>query len=294
MTYRIGVAGLADGRSSLGLVRAFHRRGHEAFVFEAEEVTIDLERSVVAAQDRRLDELDAVVVKKLGDNTDPRVPLRVNMLHALQSYGVRVFSDPSAIAHVNDRYRMTTTLALAGVPIPPTVVTDALEEAADTIERWGAAVLKPVYTSKARGMHLLRAQQPYRLVLRDWEAERTGPYYIQRFVPHAGRDLGIAVLGGRALGAYYRVGRPGDWRTSVQRGGHYERADPAPDIVALAERVASIFGLDFTVVDVVETDAGPLVYEASAFGGFGGLAAACNIDAADAYAEHVVRELKRG
>jgi ribosomal protein S6--L-glutamate ligase len=53
-----------------------------------------------------------------------------------------------------------------------------------------------------------------------------------------------------------------------------------------------VFGLDFTSVDIAETDQGPVVFEVSAFGGFRGLLEGCNIDAAAAYAGHMVKELR--
>ena len=51
-----------------------------------------------------------------------------------------------------------------------------------------------------------------------------GPFYLQRFIEHPGRDLGVAVLDGQCLGAYWRVAGarsvddddPGGWAaTSV-------------------------------------------------------------------------------
>lgn len=284
MAVKIAVVGVPGKASTDDLAAALERRGAEVMTCSLEDARLDMNQQALWCGGVRLDELDAVAVKKLGDNVDPRTPLRTNLLYFLESRGVRVFSHAAAIDLVNERYRMTMTLAEQRVPIPATVITDSLEEAATTIEEWGGAVLKPVFTSKGRGMHLVHANEAYRLVLHEWEREGLGPYYLQAIVPHAGRDLGVAVLGGRVLGAYYRVGAPGEWRTSVQLGGHYERAPLTNEIRDLAIRVADIFGLDFTVVDVVETADGPLVYEASAFGGFGGLMQSWGVDAASEYA----------
>ena len=44
------------------------------------------------------------------------------------------------------------------------------------------------------------------------------------------------------------------------------------------------FGLDYTVVDLVEQGDDFLIYEVSAFGGFRGLLEASGVDAAAAYA----------
>jgi ribosomal protein S6--L-glutamate ligase len=52
--------------------------------------------------------------------------------------------------------------------------------------------------------------------------------------------------------------------------------------------------LDFTCVDVAETNEGPLVFEVSAFGGFRGLLDANGIDAADVFSSYVVDKLNHG
>jgi tetrahydromethanopterin:alpha-L-glutamate ligase len=49
--------------------------------------------------------------------------------------------------------------------------------------------------------------------------------------------------------------------------------------------------MDFTTVDVAETDTGPIVFEVSAFGGFRGALEGIGIDAAGLYTEHVLRQL---
>ncbi|MGB5427491.1 MAG: ATP-grasp family protein, partial [Gammaproteobacteria bacterium] len=62
-------------------------------------------------------------------------------------------------------------------------------------------------------------------------------------------------------------------------------------IIELAQRAQALFGMDFTTVDVAETNNGPIVFEVSAFGGFRGALEGIGIDAAAMYADHVLRQL---
>ena len=199
-----------------------------------------------------------------------------------------VFSPARAIADAQDRYRMTQRLSQGGIPIPRTVVAETAEDAAEAVRRWGRAVVKPLFTSKGTGMLVLTADAPLRMALRRWQREWRMPFYVQEYVPHAGRDIGVAVLAGRVLGAYYRVARRDTWLTTTSAGGHYETCPVTPEIERLALRAADVFGLTFTGVDLVEGPDGYLAYEVSAFGGFGGLWRTQGIDAARLYAEHVV------
>jgi ribosomal protein S6--L-glutamate ligase len=59
----------------------------------------------------------------------------------------------------------------------------------------------------------------------------------------------------------------------------------------MARHAQSLFAMDFTTVDVAETDTGPIVFEVSAFGGFRGALEGIGINAAQLYVEHVLREL---
>jgi ribosomal protein S6--L-glutamate ligase len=139
-------------------------------------------------------------------------------------------------------------------------------------------------------MALLSADKAVRLTLRRWLRAANGPFYLQRFIPNAERDMGVAILDGKIIGAYYRVARAGNWMTTTAAGGHYEPAE-VPEVAAeMALKAVSVFGLDFSSVDLVQTDAGWLAYEVSAFGGFSGLRKTSEVDAPALYARYVIEK----
>jgi len=288
VTLRVGVCGIPGAWSTDQLRGALETCGCETVVFAAADCVIDLPSGGVWCRGVDLGQLDAVIVKKLGSTTDPLAPSRVHLLSQLEIRGVSVFSPARAIADAQDRYRMTQRLSAGNIPIPRTVVAETAEDAAGAVRRWGRAVLKPLFTSKGKGMVVLTADASLPTALREWQREWPMPFYVQEYVPHAGRDIGVAVLAGRVLGAYYRVARPDTWLTTTSAGGHYETCPLTPEIERLALRAADVFGLTFTGVDLVEGPDGYLTYEVSAFGGFGGLWHTQGIDAARLYAEHVV------
>jgi ribosomal protein S6--L-glutamate ligase len=187
---------------------------------------------------------------------------------------------------------MTVELVRARLPVPETIVTESAAEAEEGVETFGAAVLKPLFTSKGRGMQKVGAADA-RVALAAHHAAGEGPYYLQRLVEHTGRDLGVAVLEGRVLGAYWRQAGAGPWMTTIRSGGRYAAAAPPATALELAQRAASHFGLLFTGVDLMETpDGGFAVLEVSAFGGFRGLLEACGVDAAPLLAEAALRRFQ--
>ena len=279
---KIGVVGQPGAASTERLAAALRTQGAQTTVVDLAACAVTLPDGTVHHRGRPLGDLDGAVVKKIGDTAGgPAVRERINVLRRLEHGGVPVLSAPDRLDAAVNRYRMTVELAAASLPIPETVVTEDLETAMAAVERFGVAVVKPLYTSKGRGMERL-VPSPR---LREELLATGAPYYLQRFVPHPGRDLGVAVLDGRVLGAYWRVAPTGQWMTTTTAGGRYQRAEPPPEALELAVRAARAFGLIFTGVDLVEQpDGGFAIFEVSAFGGFRGLLEACGVDAAPLFA----------
>lgn len=267
----------------------------------AKAAVVDLAACSLRLPDRRLfhrgqplEGLDGVVVKKLGDTADGwGVQERIGMLRHLEASGVPVLSAPDRLHVAVNRYRMTCELVRAGLPVPPTTLTEDIDEATDAVARFGTAVIKPLFTSKGRGMRRLEPTGDLRGELEAHRDSGLGPFYLQRFVEHPGRDLGVAVLDGRCIGAYWRVAAGEQWMTTILSGGRYEKAEIAPEIVQMAVAAARHFGLIFTGVDLIEDSDGRFsVLEVSAFGGFRGLLSGCGVDAAPMLAEVVLRRFR--
>ena len=89
--------------------------------------------------------------------------------------------------------------------------------------------------------------------------------YVQQKLALPGRDLGLVFLGGKYLGAYARVKQGDVWNTTIHDGGKYADCEASQDIIDLAYRAQACFDMDFTTVDIAESENGPLVFEVSAF-----------------------------
>lgn len=290
---QVGVIGVRDGWSSQRLAEAVATRTGKHCLIDLADVALDLDTGRVWCGDVELTALDALIIKKLGPRYSPALLDRLEVLRYLNDRGVRVFSNPTAIMRLLDRLSCTVALRLADIPMPPTTITESVDEALAAVRRYEAAVLKPLFTSKARGMQVVRAAENPENAVRTFQAAGNPVMYIQQMVALPGEDLGVVFLGGEYLASYARVAHGESWNTSTRRGGKYRAADPSEEIIALARRAQQPFGLDFTCVDVVETDRGPLVFEVSALGGFRGLLEASGVDAAERYASYVFERLQR-
>lgn len=291
---RIGVVGLPGRWSTDHLAEVVRDRVGACSTIDLGKVELDLAggRCLHAGDD--LVAYDALLVKKLDGSYSPQNLDRIELLHYLQARGVRVFSRPERIGRLINRLSCTVEMGAAGIPMPDTFVTEDPERATRAILDYGAAVLKPLYSTKARGMRLVEEDDPaaVRRVVDEFQAEEDRTVYIQRRVPMPDRDLGVVFVGEEYLTTYARVKGEGAWNTTTQAGGSYACEVVDDETIAMARRARDLFDLDFTVVDVVQSEAGTFVFEVSAFGGFRGIHEGCGIDAAGAYVDHVLAQLR--
>jgi tetrahydromethanopterin:alpha-L-glutamate ligase len=291
---KIGVVGMAGGWSSESLAdRVAERTGFRLLV-DMERVSARLDEGRVLSGEHDLCTLDGLIIKKVGAEYNAHLLDRLEILRYVEERGVPVFSRPISILRLLDRLSCTVTLSSGGIPMPSTEITENLEQGTAAVKRFGRAIVKGLYSTKARGMLVLSADDPeLEAKLGAFRAADNPVMYIQEMLKLPGRDLGISFLGGQYVGAYARVKGSGAWNTTIHSGGHYEPYEPSPSIIELAHRAQALFELDFTGVDVVETERGPMVFEVSAFGGFRGLMDGCNVDAAARYADYVVERCRQ-
>lgn len=291
----VGVVGIVGGWSSEALADAMYERTGKRLLIEMSKVVVDLKQGRVLFGDVDLCRLDGLIIKKVGESYGPTMIDRLEILRYVADRGVRVFSRPLSILRLLDRLACTVTLASAGVPMPETAVTEDVDRAVEIIRRFGTAVLKPLYSTKARGMLVVDGSEPdLPSRVERFKRDDNPVIYVQRRLTMPDRDYGVVFIGGKHVGTYARVRARDAWNTTIRAGGHYERHEPTVEVVEVAERAQALFDLDFTSVDVVDSPEGPLVFEVSAFGGFRGSKEGLGIDPASRYADYVLDCLTRG
>jgi tetrahydromethanopterin:alpha-L-glutamate ligase len=233
---------------------------------------------------------DAMLVRAIEPGSFEQVTRRLGILHALRELGVLVMNDARAIERCVDKSTTTFFIARAGLPTPPSWTVDSIEAARSLAERelcHGALVLKPLFGSQGRGLHLIKAEA-------DLPAPETlgGVYYLQRFVPPAAEpflDHRLFVCDGQVIGAMTR--RAEAWITNVNRGGTPEALTPTDPMVELALAAAEAVGAAYAGVDLLPDDGGFLVLEVNSMPGWHGLQSVTPTSIADALAASVCSKL---
>lgn len=222
-----------------------------------------------------------------------QITFRLGVLHGLEAAGVDVVNAPGAIERSVDKSATSLRLVLAGIPTPPTWVTEQPEEAARILARETAAghalVAKPLFGAQGKGLRLLRAGDPLPA------AEETGSvWYLQLYVggETAWRDFRVMVIGGEPVAAMARHGL--GWITNIRQGGRPEAVPAAGELARLAVAAAEAVGCDHAGVDLIEgRDGRLLVLEVNSMPAWQGLQSVAGTDIAACLAGHLRRRLRR-
>jgi RimK family alpha-L-glutamate ligase len=287
---KIAVLSARSGWHTDELQRAIVERGHQPVLLPYESLVARLgsresgaPRLGAAAPD--LFECDAVLARIIPNGSLEQIIYRVDALHWLEDAGVTVVNPPSAIERTVDKFYTSALLERAGLATPETVVCERAEDAAAAFRTMRDVIVKPLFGSMGLGMVRVSDEETAWRVFRALEAIR-GVYYLQRAIPHEGRDVRAFVIGERVVAAIER--RSPGWRTNLSRGGEASAITLPSAWSDMALRAARAVGAAYAGVDLLPAQDGTVfVLEVNGIPGWRGLQDATSFDVAGALIDHV-------
>lgn len=242
---------------------------------------------------------DGAFVRLIDSGSLEQITLRLGLLHGLRELGVPVTNDARAIENTVDKSMTSFLLHKAGLPTPPTWVSECPEKAQAILERetrdGGKLVLKPLFGAQGKGLRLLdgASQLPE-------PEEVDGVYYLQRFIDTGGNgapgtchDWRVLVVGGTAVAAMIRRGK--GWITNVLQGATCEAAALDDTLAAMAVKAAATLGADYAGVDIIRDREGVhFVLEVNSVPAWKGLQGVCESDLAQVIADDFLSRLGEG
>lgn len=260
------------------LQAALEGRGAEVVLLQAQHISFDLHGTGFDGCD--------LVVERCHDYTLAQTALR-----ALEHRGTPTINRPATVDISGNKLLMSAALIRAGVPTPAVEVALGTTAALEAIERLGyPAVLKPLIGRETELLALIDDREAAEAVLEHKAmlgTERQHVYYVQEYIQHNGRDIRVLVVGDTPLAAEYR--QANHWITSRDRRARHEACTVTSEIGDLALRAARAMGGGILEVDILESEQGLLVNEASPITHFRAIETASGQDVAGAIAEHCMR-----
>ncbi len=248
--------------------------GHEALVVDPLKCVLQVtpKHPTILYNGRPLKEINAVIPRIGTFGTE----YSIAVIRQFGIMGVPCMNDPEAIARARNKFGCLQLLARKGIRVPDTLMSRYPRNLDKLIDLIGGT---PII------MKLLRGTQGTGVIFADSAASVESTLetiwslgediMLQRFVRESkGRDLRVLVIDGKVVSAMRRIGREGEFRSNIHRGGVGERVKLTRECERAAVQATDATGLKLSGVDILESDKGPLVIEVNSSPGFQGLEAA--------------------
>jgi RimK family alpha-L-glutamate ligase len=228
---------------------------------------------VITMNGEDLSLLDRLIVLDLGANDIGTFFNRVGLLSALTEMGVEVINSVSAILLMRNKAETMRRLVSAGLPVPKTLITESIDDAAKFVQTHFPCVLKPITGFGGLGVQLIE---------RDFDLENIydylkfhsqmfgkGAYLLQEYIEGPGYDIRALVLDDEVIATMQRVGGEGI-TTNIHSGG-VPRTNTI-DVTDLSIRAARSVKGRLVGVDIIPNADGELwILETNATPGWTGL-----------------------
>ena len=238
--------------------------------------------------------LDGALVRGLGlINSIETLFKRLSVIKHLELSNKVVMNSSESILKARDKFVAYQTLKMEGLPTPPTILTEDIYLVPEIVKEWGSVVIKPLIGSMGYGAVLVRDPDVAYVIGKAWQTHGQ-PILVQKYVRKKDRDIRILVIGEEVIGGIYREAPENTWKTNVAQGGKARKvASLTEELRELALKSTEILGLDYSGVDIGESDEGYVIYEVNAMPNWQGFMEATGINPAKHIAEFIVRKLKK-
>lgn len=218
---------------------------------------------------------DAFILRYFSQQGE--VDYQYDVFELIARSGRLIINSLESLSVAESKAQTTFFLKQAGLPVPRTIVTQKIDEAVAAIEKFGTAVIKPLYGSHGIGVEKVVPETSMEILPTFLQQYRA--VYVQEFIPNNGRDIRAFVVGDKVVAAMYRYASEGQWKTNVYQGGKCKPCYLTDDMREMCLAAARIVGLDYTGVDIIEGPNGPLILELNGAPSWFGLSdtTSCNI-----------------
>lgn len=203
------------------LHQAFSKKGFDCTNVSLTDCQIEIgaskQRLLIPGFENKLP--DAAFVRGVPGGSLEEVVFYLDILHALQEMNILVYNDAKAIERSVDKGMTSFLLDYAGIPTPPTCVSNNAHQAyafiRDQLQQGYKVVAKPLFGSQGKNLQLI--SKPDDII--DFTVYKN-IYYLQRFIEtgiETSHDWRLFVIANNVIASMRREGA--DWISNIANGG---------------------------------------------------------------------------
>lgn len=254
---KIGILGSPDSWHCQELDQAWNKRGVSPVFIDPRAMVAHLgDHSGVTSAMISMGQMDLVMVRSIPSGSLEQVIYRMDALHQLENFGLRIVNTPGAIEKMVDKYYTLSLIEQAGLLVPATRVMEGGEDALLAFDQLGRdVVVKPLFGSRGVGVERITDKEDAKLIF-DGLIKAGSIYYLQKFIPHGDRDYRVLVMSGKCIAAMERVAS--SWKTNISQGATARKVELDREIEDNSLRAARAVGADYCGVDLMRGENGRL------------------------------------
>jgi ribosomal protein S6--L-glutamate ligase len=279
--------------STKRLVESGEKRGHNMIVLNHTKCYVVMEpgKPEIYYKDRPVENIDAVI---------PRIGASVTFYGSsiIRQFEMRkTFSTLSSLGLVRsrDKLRATQILARHNVGFPKTAFAKYPSDVDYLIKQVGGAplIVKLLEGTQGLGVVLAETRKAAKSVIEAFYG-LSANIIVQEFIAEAnGCDVRALVVDNKVVAAYKRVGKEGDFRSNLHRGGSGEKIRLSKIEKEAAVNAAQALGLKIAGVDLLQSNRGPLILEVNSSPGLGGVEQYTGVDVADKIIAYIEKNIDK-
>lgn len=280
--------------STSRMVEAARNRDHEVKVVDPLRcyMNITSHKPSIHFKGEPLEGYDAII---------PRIGASITfygtaVVRQFEMMGVYSINESVAITRSRDKLRSLQLLARKGIGLPVTGFAHSTMYTKDLISLVHGAplVIKLLEGTQGIGVVLAETLNAAESVIEAFRGLKTN-ILVQEFIKEAdAKDVRCFVVGKRVIAAMMRVGKEGDFRSNIHRGGTVQKVNITPEERSTAVRAARIMGLNVAGVDILRSNHGPVVMEVNSSPGLQGIETATGKDVAAMIIQFIEKNAKLG
>ncbi|MCF4098982.1 RimK family alpha-L-glutamate ligase [Maritalea mediterranea] len=273
--------------STQRLVEAIESHGHQVDLIDIARCTLQVEAQSpgLFLRGEPLPRYDAII-PRIGAPITQHGLAVVRQCELMGSY---VLNGASAIAAARDKLWSYQYMAKAGIEVPLTLSAFHGRDGRAMVRKAGDGpyVLKTRKSERGRGVLLAQDRLTAKSLLDAFDDLDEKLLVQPKLESQKNADMRIMVLGKKVIAAVQRTAKAGDFRANYHQGGSAKQVKISKLERQMALRAAKAMGLRFAGVDIMRTEAGPVVMEVNASPGLEGIESATGLDLAGRVIDYV-------
>lgn len=278
--------------STQSLFRAFRKAHHFSEIVDFTKVSAiqTAHQTELLYLGEPFEDVDAVLGRIGPVYTD----MGASLISRFQSAGAYVAPTPQALTLARDKWMALGALQEVGVPVPHSAIVNDFEDLDHAVNILGGypIIVKLLESTHGAGVMLANDRQSA-LSLIDAFTSLNKAVMIQKFIKESkGSDIRVIVCDGEVVAAMQRLPAKGEFRSNLHRGGQGKKVKLSIQEQEVAIASAKAIDLDYTGVDILRSNDGPMVLEVNASPGLEGIENVTGIDVAGAIVKMVEKKVK--